>query len=127
MPASTAQNFDRLVNFLKEKRDNVTFSDIIALAEIATQSVQSFFQTLDATVYRELREIAGYIETMRSEMGALQANKIKESHIPRAGEELSAIVRATEEATHIIMESAEALMGASVEDAAAYKTLVDDN
>jgi chemotaxis protein CheZ len=126
MPASTAQSFDRLVDFLKEKRDNVTFSDIIALAEIATQSVQSFFQTIDATVYRELREIAGYIETMRSEMGALQANKIKESHIPRAGEELSAIVRATEEATHIIMESAEAVMGADSADADAYKALVDD-
>ena len=51
-----------LVDFLKQKRDNVTFHDIISLAEISAQSLQSFFQALDAKVYGELREIARYIE-----------------------------------------------------------------
>jgi len=101
-------HFDRLVDFLKLKRDNVTFHDIITLAEVAAQSLQSFFQAMDAKVYRELREIAGYIETMRQEMGALQVNDIKNSRIPAAGEELGAIVKATEQATNTIMECAEA-------------------
>ena len=63
---------------------------------------------MDAKVYRELREIAGYIETMRHEIGALQVNDLKESRIPSAGEELDAIVQATETATNTIMECAEA-------------------
>jgi chemotaxis protein CheZ len=118
--------FEDLVDFLKQKRENVTFIDIIRLAEIAAQSLQSFFETFDATVYRELREIAGYIDSMRDQIGALQVNEIKNSRIPMAGQELGAIVRATENATNTIMNCAEAVMGADASDPAAYKALVDE-
>ena len=107
MALADASHFDRLVEFLKQKRDNVTFHDIIALAEVSAQSLQSFFQAMDAKVYGELREIAGYIESMRHEIGALQVNDLKNSRIPAAGEELGAIVQATEAATNTIMECAE--------------------
>jgi len=126
MPLSDARHFDRLIDFLNEKRENVTFHDIIKLAEVAAQSLQSFFQAMDAKVYRELREIAGYIESMRSEMGALQVNELKNSRIPSAGQELGAIVNATEQATNTIMECAEALMEADASDPAAFKALVDE-
>ena len=126
MALADASHFDRLIAFLKQKRDNVTFNDIIALAEVSAQSLQSFFQAMDAKVYRELREIAGYIESMRHEIGALQVNDLKDSRIPAAGEELGAIVQATEAATNTIMECAEALMGADASDPAAYKALVDE-
>jgi len=125
MALADASHFDRLVDFLKQKRDNVTFNDIISLAEVSAQSLQSFFQALDAKLYRELREIAQYIETMRHEIGALQVNDLKSRRIPQAGEELGAIVQATENATHTIMECAEAVMAADARDPAAYKALVD--
>src|SRR5215471_7104161 len=126
MSLADASHFDRLIDFLRTKRDNVTFHDIITLAEVAAQSLQSFFQAMDAKVYRELREIAGYIEAMRHEIGALQVNDLKNSRIPSAGEELGAIVKATEQATNTIMECAETLMGADASDPAAYKALVDE-
>jgi chemotaxis protein CheZ len=126
MAIADASHFDRLVDFLKQKRENVTFHDIIALAEVSAQSLQSFFQAMDAKVYGELREIAGYIETMRHEIGALQVNDLKNTRIPSAGEELDAIVQATEHATNTIMECAEAVMGADASDPAAYKALVDE-
>jgi chemotaxis protein CheZ len=126
MALADASHFDRLVDFLKQKRENVTFHDIISLAEVAAQSLQGFFQAMDAKVYGELREIAGYIESMRHEIGALQVNDLKNSRIPAAGEELGAIVQATEAASNTIMECAEALMGADASDPAAYKALVDE-
>jgi chemotaxis protein CheZ len=126
MALADARHLDRLVDFLKQKRENVTFHDIISLAEVAAQSLQGFFQAMDTKVYRELREIAGYIESMRHEIGALQVNDLKNSRIPAAGEELGAIVQATEAATNTIMECAEALMGADASDPAAYKALVDE-
>jgi chemotaxis protein CheZ len=126
MASANTQHFDALVDFLRQKRENVSFTDIIRLAEIAAQSLQSFFQTFDVTVYRELREIAGYIESMRQEIGALQANELKDSRIPMAGQELGAIVKSTEQATNTIMECAEALMAADAKDPAAYKALVDE-
>src|SRR6188508_2812103 len=126
MALADASHFDRLVDFLKQKRDNVTFHDIISLAEVSAQSLQSFFQALDAKIYRELREIAQYIESMKHEIGALQVNDLKNSRIPAAGEELGAIVQATEAATNSIMECAEAVMAADGADPAAYKALVDE-
>jgi chemotaxis protein CheZ len=126
MAIADASHFDRLVDFLKQKRENVTFHDIIALAEVSAQSLQSFFHAMDAKVYGELREIAGYIETMRHEIGALQVNDLKNTRIPSAGEELGAIVQATETATNTIMECAEAVMGADASDPVAYKALVDE-
>jgi chemotaxis protein CheZ len=126
MSLTEASHFDGLISFLKQKRDNITFQDIISLAEVAAQSMQGFFQAMDSKVYRELREIAGYIESMRTEIGALQVNDLKNSRIPSAGEELGAIVQATEQATDTIMTCAEALMGADDSDPAAYKALVDE-
>jgi len=126
MASGNTQHFDALVDFLRQKRENVTFTDIIRLAEIAAESLQSFFETFDVTVYRELREIAGYIDSMRQEIGALQANELKESRIPMAGQELGAIVKSTEQATNTIMECAEALMATDAKDPAAYKALVDE-
>ena len=126
MTMGNPKHFDQLVSFLKEKRDNVTFVDIIRLAEVSAQSLQSFFETLDHTVYRELREIAGYIETMKVEIGLLRANEIKNSRIPQAGQELSAIVKATERATHTIMECAERVIEADPADPVAYKAFVDE-
>src|SRR6266850_236210 len=126
MSLAQTNHFDGLIGFLKQKRDNITFQDIISLAEVAAQSMQGFFQAMDSKVYRELREIAGYIESMRTEIGALQVNDLKESRIPSAGQELGAIVAATEAATDTIMTCAEAVMGADASDQAAYKALVDD-
>jgi chemotaxis protein CheZ len=126
MVTGNTKVFEDLVDFLKQKRENVTFIDIIRLAEIAASSLQSFFETFDATVYRELREIAGYIDSMRDQIGALQVNEIKNSRIPAAGQELGAIVKATENATNTIMNCAEALMAADASDPVAYKALVDE-
>src|SRR5437763_8874708 len=126
MSLAQTNHFDGLIGFLKQKRDNITFQDIISLAEVAAQSMQGFFKAMDAKVYRELREIAGYIESMRTEIGALQVNDLKESRIPSAGQELGAIVAATEAATDTIMTCAEAVMGADGSDQAAYKALVDE-
>src|SRR5262249_2477744 len=88
-------------------------------------SLQSFFQAMDARVYGEIREIAQYIESMRKKIGMLQVNELKNSRIPSAGQELSAIVESTEQATNTIMECAEAVMAADASDPAAYKAMVE--
>lgn len=126
MALADASHFDRLIEFLRQRRENVTFHDIITLAEVAAQSLQGFFQAMDAKVYGELREIAGYIESMRREIGVLQVNELKNTRIPSAGEELGAIVKATENATNTIMECAEAIMNADASDPAGYQDFVNE-
>lgn len=127
MRLANKQHLDRIISFLKEKRsDEVSLVDVVQLAEIAAESLQTFFETMDNAIYRELREIAEYIATMKQEIGAFQVNDLKESRIPAAGQELDAIVKATEDATHTIMECAETLMAADSSDPAEFKALVDD-
>jgi chemotaxis protein CheZ len=82
----------------------------------------------DIAIRQELKDIADYIGSLRREIGALQANDLRHKRIPAAGNELAAIVKATEDASNTIMECAEAAMAAGTDssDLAAYKALVAD-
>jgi chemotaxis protein CheZ len=73
----------------------------------------------------EFRRIAEYIVTLRQEIAVLQANEIHLRKIPTAGQELAAVVNATEGATHEIMAIAETVLAADASDPVAYKEFVD--
>jgi chemotaxis protein CheZ len=78
----------------------------------------------DSVIRRELKDIADYIQSLRREISALQANDLRHRRIPAAGHELAAIVEATEQASNTIMACAEAAMAADPSDPAAYKAFV---
>jgi chemotaxis protein CheZ len=119
--------FEAIYDFLQNKRaDETTLADVLDLAEISARTMQRFFDDMDSAVYRELREIAGYIESLKREIGVLKANEIKASRIPAAGQELSAVCKATEAATNAIMECAESVMAADSRDPVAYRKLVEE-
>jgi chemotaxis protein CheZ len=80
----------------------------------------------DSAIRRELKDIADYIRSLRREISALQANDLRHKRIPAAGQELAAIVKATEQASNTIMECAETAMAADPSDLAAYKALIND-
>ncbi len=121
------QPFDRVREYVSGKSEGeASFGDVVALAEITADSMQTFFAAIDRTIYRELREIAEYITNLRSEIAHLRAGELQNDRLPKAGEHLGAIVAATEEATNAIMEAAEAMLAASGEDEAAFKKIVND-
>jgi chemotaxis protein CheZ len=78
----------------------------------------------DSAIRRELNDIADYIQALRREISALQANDLRHRRIPAAGQELAAIVKAAEQASNTIMECAEAAMAADPSDPAAYRAFV---
>jgi chemotaxis protein CheZ len=127
MTRMKSEHFDAVYDFLQNKSaDETTLADVLDLAEISARTMQRFFADMDSVVYRELREIAGYIESLKREIGVLKANDIKTTRIPAAGQELNEVCKATETATHTIMECAEAIMAADARDPAAYKALVEE-
>jgi chemotaxis protein CheZ len=127
MSRMKTEHFFAIYDFLQNKRpEETTLADVLELAEISARSMQRFFEDMDSAVYRELREIAGYIESLKREIGSLKANEIKTTRIPAAGQELSAVCKATEAATNTIMECAEAVMAADTRDPAAYKVRVEE-
>ena len=109
MTIGNPRHLDHVADFLRRQRnEDVSLSDVVALAEITATSLQTFFENMDVAIYRELREIAEYIQAMKIEIGALGVNEIRDRRIPAAGEELGAIIKATENATNTIMGCAEA-------------------
>ena len=66
-------------------------------------------ESLQSRVREDAQDLAEVIRRARSDIAALNPTAITEEHLPVAGEELEAIVSATETATHDIMEAAEAI------------------
>lgn len=127
MSVANTRPLDELAKHIRStKTEDASLSDVVLLAQISTEAFKSFFAAMDSAVLREMREIADYITAMKREIGSLQANDIKNAHIPAAGQELDAIVQATEAATNTIMECAEAVMAADPKDAKAYQATVND-
>lgn len=127
MKSVSTDHLDRIVDFVRAKREReVSLADVVGLAEVTVESLSAFFRAIDNSVYRELSEIAAFITNMKAEIGRLQPNDLKESRIPAAGQELDAIVKATEKATDTIMGAAEEVMAGDPSDPAAYKAMVDE-
>jgi len=125
MALAIQQHHERIAAYVRQKLGTqASLADVVALAEITAQSLQSVFETLDSAVHRELREISDYIKAMKAEIAGLQFNELKHTRIPAAGQELDAIVKATAAASNTIMECAEAVLAADASDPG-FKAMVD--
>lgn len=104
--------------------------NLMQQSEALVALMRGFFQQLDKRRSDEFSIIAGYIAKAKEEIREMRPHDISQDRIPTAGAELEAITRDTENATHTIMNCAEAMMGFSVkdfgDDPKAYKAAVDD-
>ena len=99
--------------------------NLMQQSEALVALMRGFFQQLDKRRSEEFRVIAGYIAKAKEEIREMRPHDISHERIPTAGAELEAITRDTENATHTIMNSAEAIMGMGSSDPD-YKSKVDD-
>jgi chemotaxis protein CheZ len=106
--------------------DREMLFQVMRQSQVQGEDLKLVFNAVDAAIYRELKAIADYISFLRSEIGELQANDMRAKRIPAAGEELNAVVSATEAAGNAIMASAEAVMGASAATLEEYKAFVEE-
>ena len=124
--AELPRRIDELVNLLRTRDErSISLVDVASVTGILISTMQAYFGSIDTRIYSEFTELSDYMEKARKDIAAIAPDNINEEHIPRAGEELEAIVEATEEATNTIMTAAEEIMGADHEDSAAFQTLVD--
>ena len=91
------------------------------------QSVGSLLQEWprERGIYAQLKRLAEFIESTKSEIAALKPVEVNTSFIPTATDELDAIVEATASATNRIMDAAEVLTNvtAALEPAAADQAM----
>jgi chemotaxis protein CheZ len=123
-----AEQLAEVISFLRNERQGVdiSFPDVIRLAEVMAESLRSVFKSFDDTIYSELGDMARDITALKTELSELRLADTRYERIPSAGRELDAIVEATETATDTIMTAAEVIMAADPADAEAYKTTVSE-
>lgn len=117
-----------LVDHLRGRREHdLSLTDVASVTEVLIGTMRRYFAGIDTSIYRECRQLADYISNARKEIASLEPGDLEHARIPRAGLELDAIVRQTEEATNTIMTSAEAIMGADPADVVAFQSTVEQN
>lgn len=111
-PGGYAVHFNRRVAEIQAERgDKVAIQEIADVVESLMATLEGDLSAIDLKVQRELAELVKYIQTAKEEIAAIQPAEIKQHDIPAATDELDAVVRATEEATQTILDSAETLTG----------------
>lgn len=60
-------------------------------------------------LFGELEKLAAFVKKARQEVASLRPDEVKEDYLPSATDELDAIVEATSNATHAIMDATEDL------------------
>lgn len=109
----------------KDNPDDYKLIDVVALAQMMAESINESTEKLDSKLYKEFRLIAEHISKMKEDIANIQTSSLSNVKIPEAGRELSEIVKSTEEATHKIMESAEAIMSSDPADTEKYPETVN--
>ncbi|MGH6718728.1 MAG: protein phosphatase CheZ [Alphaproteobacteria bacterium] len=105
-----APALDAHVRQLREQRgDRVSIDEIAEIVSSIMATISGDLTASDLRLYRELEGLTDYIRRARDEIAALYPEDIRDEHLPKASNELDAIVKATEEATGTILESAETI------------------
>ncbi|MBP2303902.1 chemotaxis protein CheZ [Azospirillum melinis] len=72
-------------------------------------SMDGDISATDLRLYKEVVDLARYIETAKQEIAALQPAEIRDEHIRTATDELDAVIGATEKATFAIFDACDAI------------------
>jgi len=108
MHASEQGFQDRLRQEIKTAHEAIktplTPDEVAAIVRQVIQSLEGDVSAADLKFYSELEELARYIRQAKSEIASIKPDDISTSYIPKATDELDAVVGATEDATNRIMD-----------------------
>lgn len=100
--------------------------EIAAVVRSIVSTLRGDMTAAELALYNELEGLARFIEHAKAEIAALRPDEIRERHIPVATDELDAIVGATEEATHAILDSVEKIEGAVADLSGTARRAIDE-
>lgn len=101
--------------------------EVLELSHVLTHAMEHFFTALDTSIKDEFRDIAGFIKKARDEIGGLRPSDIQQNRLPKAGEELEAIIQDTEVATEKIMSTAEDVLSLDPETDPEFGQKIQDS
>lgn len=97
----------RLDELRRQRGDLVSITEVDEVVESLLATMRGDLTAWHLRLYKELEDLTRYIERARSDIADLHPVEIQREHLPAATDQLDAIVKATEEATSTILDSAE--------------------
>ncbi len=94
---------------LQKSESSVDPAEVITIVESVIDSIEGDLSAVGLKVYANIEALARYINTARAEIAELRPDDINSEHLPAATDELTAIVGATEQATHTMFEAVESI------------------
>jgi chemotaxis protein CheZ len=99
-------------------------SEIVEVVSDIVSSLRGDLSAAELSMYQEIEALGRFIRDAKSEIASLRPDEIREKYLPTATDELDAIVEATAEATHVILEAVEGIEKIAAQiDPAQGKTL----
>ncbi len=106
MPALD-EDVEKQLHGLSGSAVRVDPEDILEVVQSVMASIEGDHTSLSQRLYADIEALAEYINTAKSEITEIRADKINSVYLPEASDQLSAIVGATEKATNEIFEAVE--------------------
>ena len=92
-----------------ERGDTVAIAEVAEVVKSLLQTMDGDLSSLDIKLYREINQLASYVQNAKREIAEIQPENLRNEQIPMASDELDAIVKSTEVATGTILDAAEEL------------------
>jgi chemotaxis protein CheZ len=105
---------DARLGELQAKSRSPSREDVAEVVGEMLHSLEGDLSEVNLKVYAELEGLAKYILAAKREIAALRPEDITSEHLPKATDELDAMVGSTEEATNGILQAMESLESLTV-------------
>ena len=101
------QEIEQQLHDLSRTGSCVDPKDILEVVESVIASISGDHASLNHRLHADIEALADYINATKAEISEIKADKINREFLPEASDQLIAIVGATEQATHDIIEAVE--------------------
>lgn len=99
----------RLDSAFAEAAQPLSRDEVTDIVRNILGSMDGDISATDLRLYKEVVDLAKFIETAKQEIAALQPAEIRDEHIRTATDELDAVIGATEKATFAIFDACDAI------------------
>jgi chemotaxis protein CheZ len=107
--AALKEKMSAQLDELQKANGSINPAELVGIIESVIDTIEGDMTAVGLKVYADIEALARYINTARAEIADLRPQDINSEHLPAATDELTAIVGATEQATHTIFEAVEGI------------------